>query len=537
MEHPQHASLPLRVRANLPCVAALGAGLGSIALAGCTAILGDFSTSPAALSPWSDAGDAEGGSSPAPEGGRDATADTATGDTAIGDSAIADSATGADGAGVDGSRDDSSIGDGSLPTPDVVTAPDGCAAVAPDPSVAVFVASGGASASCGTEAAPCGSIQTAIGVAQTTSKPSVYIADGAYTESVILGAGISLRGGWIASNGSWVRDCSAHVASNVTIQAADGAFTTVLANSVGAVALDTLTVLSVNPVLVPASGSVYGIVASGTTVLTLNDVIVTTAAAGAGAPGTGAVAGSPGTNCTGTNDGASASPGGPGPGASAGSFASDGYHPSAGGSGLAGAAGDPGTGPTPPTCVSILGCTYVASAHTCQAPTEQSCGTTGSAGCGGAPAQPGSGGGGGGSSIPLFVWGATVTSTGGALTAGAGGNGGDGSPSAGGGAGTPGLAGNAGPYNIGLCSYSGSGTLCSVDNVSPGGAAGGAGGTGGTGASSGEGGGGAGGCSYTWYAGGGGSVTTSGTALTHGAAGSGGAGTNRGAPGIGADHN
>ncbi len=476
----------------------------------------------------SDASDLDSGSNRAPEGGPDA----------AGDSAIdADAASPDVGSSTDANLEDSSPVDASLPTPDVVTAPDGCAPTAPDENVAVFVASGGAKTNCGTEAAPCGSIQTAVGVAQTTSKSWVYLADGAYTESVTLGTGISLRGGWIASSGSWVQDCSAHAASNVTLQAPGGASTTVLAKSAGAVALDTLTVFSVDQVSVPASGSVYGIVATGTTALTLNDVLVTTAAAGAGAPGTGAAAGSPGTNCTGTSDGASAAPGGPGSGAPAGSFASDGYHAMAGGSGLAGAAGNPGTAPTAPTCVGILGCTYVASAHTCQAPSEQSCGTSGSAGCGGSPAQPGSGGDGGGSSIPLFVWGASVTANGGALTAGAGGNGGDGSPSAGGGAGTPGQAGKAGPSNIGLCSYSGSGTLCTVGDVSPGGTAGGAGGTGGKGASSGEGGGGAGGDSYAWYAGGGGSVTTSGTTLAYGAAGSGGSGTNRGAPGVAADHN
>jgi hypothetical protein len=422
-----------------------------------------------------------------------------------------------------------------------------------DPNVGIFVAPGGANTACGSIGAPCGTIQTGINVAAQAGKKLVFVAEGTYSEDVSLKPGISLYGGWVYSGGGqWAPDCSANGAK-LTILNAAVSTTALVANGVGAVTVDTLTV---NTIASAGAGqSLYGIFVQGSTQLTLNNVNVSAVRAGDGAGvGTGQ-GGAPVSACSntaarGNTGGGAVTPAAPGtPGATgstaAGAFSSTGWITGNGGQGTTGktvgADGYSGYG----DCGALDGtcdgnCNYVGGPTTCgpdsskSNPTNCKCAVDGIPGCGGNPGGGGPGGLGGGSSVAVYVWSAaTLTINAGSLSSGDGGNGSAGGAGGGGSSGTLGSDGAnavyAGDCQL-KCTQNPPDCVCGAKSIPLiGGKAtayqGGVGGAGG------QGGGGAGGSSYSYVAGGGASVTVNGSTLKNGSAGSGAGGAPAGGSG------
>ncbi len=372
--------------------------------------------------------------------------------------------------------------------------------LSPNPTIGVFVAPGGATSSCGSVSAPCGTVTAGLAaLAASGSKTLVYVAVSTaspptpYVEQVTLPAGVTIQGGWVYSGGSsWARPCSPDPTGAV-IQAPAGSDRVVIANYTGTSTLDTVTVK--NATTATAGQSLYGVFVSGaSTNLTLTDVAVSVAAGGAGANGStggaGAAAGTAG-SCS-NGDGA---PGSPGAGATSGVYTSTGYVPdqnpaTGGGQGHNGAGGTAGGTPGPMVTEGnceqgTLGCQVPLSPQSGQ-------GTPGLAGCGGGGSFGGTPGKSGGSSVGVFVWDATVT-MGGSIAPGPGGTGGSGGTSVSV-PGGPGAAGN--PFSVVSTCQDNPPPPCNASShcvcvatghaTSNGGAAGGtgsAGGTGGTGGS------------------------------------------------------
>jgi hypothetical protein len=391
-----------------------------------------------------------------------------------------------------------------------------CAARAVDAARGVFVAlTGGSDASgdCGDQATPCRTIALGIAQAKKLLRPNVYVASGAYVESVQLIPGVTIEGGWSAA--TWAPDCSAdatRIQTPADVDATSAARAAVEARDLGGKAvLRSLTILGKDAASVKPNESVYGVFATGaTTQLELDDVVVRATSAASGASGTAGTAGaSPAATCT-DGDGLDG-PAGDAAGAVAGQFTKDGYVPGDGSTGAEGTAGHAGT-KAPDT--GMMSCTVCIMNPTCS-PLSSSISRPfyGTNGCGGGNGTGGGGGRGGGSSFGVYAWDATVSARNGLVQAGAAGNGGSG---AGGG---PGVAGSAGTANTELCGNACPSTTvpadCKPTGIVPTTQKGGDGGKGGSG---GRGAGGSGGYSYAVFAKGA-APTIVGTALDHGAAG------------------
>ena len=429
-----------------------------------------------------------------------------------------------------------------------------CIPVAPDTTAGVFVSPGGMTTSCGSETQPCGTI--AAGLAQIASssgtKTILYLGNGTYPEQVTLPAGVTIQGGWLDTGGTWSHLCNPSPPGAI-ISAPSGTSTAVQASYSGSSELDTVQVQ--NGQTAGPGESLYGIsVLGSSTALVLNDVVLSVASAGPGVDGMPATPGVAGGNgngsaCTTAQDGGSGGNGSAGAGAPPGGYSMSGYAPKSGQAGQSGGNSnngpDGGAGACNPETMAYCcnmndGCNQ-GSAGGCTNTTF--CGSPGAPGCGGTPATAGTFGTGGGSSIGVFVWGGTVTITGGQYTTGNGGKGGDGGSGADGGAGALGAYGaNAQwPSSCNSIYHSGTQTYTCTFGFSTVGQTGGPGSLGGNGGSAGQSGGGSGGDSYCWYANNGGSITpTGGAACSPGLAGLGGsqgAGTSQGANGNSAAHN
>jgi hypothetical protein len=425
------------------------------------------------------------------------------------------------------------------------SASDPCAAVTPDASVGVFVSpAGNAEVDCGSAAAPCASIQTAIDRAASQGKSVVFVDAGDYVEAIALKPGITLQGAWKRRTvGAWSKTCPANASALVVLRAPPSAGATVTADFDGKATLDTLTI-ETKPVA-GTGETLYGVFARGaSTKLTLESVAVHAAAGGAGATGAAGLPGAVGANgCTATYDGRDALfPGTDGAGASAGPFTSAGYVPA---SAIAGTDGWPGNngelGPQA-SCVTGTSCARGPSGIGCITPRPviTSCGVNGGAGCGGGGGHGGGAGGSGGSSIALFAFDAAITIHRGTLAAsdgGAGGAGGAGGDGATGGFGSVGAQGPEIPLQCDPVQTADRGWICQSMSSTVHGTAGSPGGPGGKGSAGGSGGGGAGGSSYAYVTAGTAVVTADGATFVHGSGGAGGAAPKPGESGKGADHN
>jgi hypothetical protein len=394
----------------------------------------------------------------------------------------------------------------------------GCYLTTPDQSVGIFVAPGGGSTSCGSEAAPCGTIAAGLAAVASSlgTKNILYIANATYTEQVTLPAGVTLQGGWLDTGGTWTRPCVTNPQANTIILAPAGDSTTVIANfsSAGTSTLDTLTVQSIPTAA--AGQSLYGIMATGTnTNLTLNDVSIDVAAGGAGTAGTTGMPGTMGTgNCTTpATTVTNGMPGTPGTAAGNGTYSASGFTPAiatAGGLGGTGSNGVMGA----PGVTTMIDNKCVADPNTgCSEVDPDPCTSgPGNCGVGGTGGLGGSQGTGGGASIGVFAWGATVTITSGSITPGPGGVGGSGGAGGMMGQGGQGAPGANGTYPVGCashCTVHGTFETCTcLGGTQEVCAMGGAGSLGGNGGMGGQGGGGAGGDSWCWYQGNGAVVTS-----------------------------
>jgi len=391
-----------------------------------------------------------------------------------------------------------------------------CPAVTPDPMRTIFVSTAGMDLpNCGSEQAPCASVQQGVSRARTLARPSVFVDRGMYLESVQLAAGVTVQGGWDDVGGTWTINCDP---TATVIQAPPTNNVTIKADTLGGSAsLDTLTVLSKADLDVNPGESLYGIMAvDATTTLSLSKVLVTVADGGPGTAGSVGNDGSPGGMGCSAADGSNGSAGTQGIGATTGLLSRQGYGSLPGGGGGNGGNGNAGTAPAfGPTCVACGSCSIDPLGNCNFTPDlTMQCGSAGGPGCGGGGASGGGGGSGGGSSFALFAWDATVTITGGSLTAKNGGAGGAGGFGGGPGAGAAGFAGSVSVPCFTTCDSTCAGILDQ-------GLGGGAGGTGGSGGAAGQGGGGAGGWSYALARGGNSTVMPTGTQLAHGMAGAG----------------
>jgi hypothetical protein len=459
----------------------------------------------------------------------------------------ADATSGGDASSSDGPRDGA-----GMDTSFDIGVPDGCTMQQADAAKGIFVTQSGAASSCGSMTTPCGSIQTALGLATQAGKTTVYVAQGTYAEAITLPAGVTVSGGWDDLGGTWQPICKGSPASTTVIAAPSGSVKTVVASYAGASTLETLTIKSEPQASVLAGQSVYGVFATGAqTQLAITDVIVDVANAGGGAAGSMGGPGSPGGaagTCTTPDTGANGVAGTPGTAGGAPSYSVSGYSPGgpggAGGTGGTGHVGTaaPGQGQNGgPTCVTINntcgnqggGCSSVGNV--------MSCGTTGGPGCAGTGSNGGTGGAGGGSSVGVFAWDAHVTIDAGGIAPGNGGGGGDGGAGGMGGAGTAGAAGGKGPDVPTACHVKclGQPPQCFCDSTAFTSGAPGTGSTGGNGGQGGQGGGGSGGDSYCYYQGPNAQVSAPSLQCTVGQAGLGGdqGMTNQGANGKAAAHN
>ena len=397
------------------------------------------------------------------------------------------------------------VGDSPVTPPDgsVGEAGGACAARSVDDTTGVYVSINGTdSPTCGVRTAPCQTIQSGVDQAKLLGRSTVYIARGTYKETVTLAAGITLEGGWDTLSAQWVPICGSDEISAVKIQMPDSANTVVTASFTGAATLRLMSLLG--KTTVAAGESIYGVRARDASI-TLESVVVTLGAAGAGTDGDAGAGGADGSTKCAQGDGGAGVAAGDGPGATAGSFTENGYQPSSGALGSS----DGGTG-SAGSCSTSTSCTTTCQPNVCTSGCVNPLG-----GCGGSPGSGGGGGSGGGSSIAVYGWNAKITLLGGSFTAGNGGNGGAG------GAGGTGGAGGAGTAEQELClSCINNGASCATvgDYTLATGIQGGVGGGGG------HGGGGAGGYSYAVFNGGdAGTVALQNSpAFVHGTAGQGG---------------
>jgi hypothetical protein len=377
-------------------------------------------------------------------------------------------------------------------------------------SAGVFVlASSTAGSNCGDRVIPCSTIGQGITVAKALGRTTVYVGAGTYSESISLVPGITVEGGWSALGATWTPICT-NTADAVVVQSPSSNITVAAKDLGGQAQLVSLTVKS--KATASASESLYGVFATGaTTKLTLNDVKINVAGAGAGRDGKSGLSGSNGSSagCADVGTGASgAAMGTPGSNGNPTGFGVDGYSPGDGVAGTNGQDGSNGPAGTAGTCVRSCGTCPSPSSSVC-ASAADSCGTDSVPGCAGHAGLGGEAGTGGGSSVALYVWGATVKVVGGSLRAGNGGNGGIAGRGGRGGIGQPGKDGKdaAVCYRCSITSRqtgSPSTTVYQCGNVAIGSGIGGVanGVGGGNGTDGGDGGSGAGGSSFAVYGGG-----------------------------------
>jgi hypothetical protein len=400
----------------------------------------------------------------------------------------------------------------------------GCAAGTTDDVAGVYVSAGTGddSPGCGTRSNPCKTIQQGISVAQQASgKTTVYVARGAYVESLTLAAGLTVEGGWDVSGQTWSPICDSTTSSAVAIQAVTNV--NVTASYSGSATLRNVTLTS--KASVGAGETLYGVFATGSaTSLTLAQVVVDV---GAGGAGTSGVLGALGADATDAGcapgTGAGGDAGALGTGGVAGAFSSSGY---AGGDGTGGGNGGTGHNGTAAGNGACATCDVFTGScpSTCGFGTAQICATNGKAGCAGSGGGGGAKGTAGGASVAVFVWDAHVTVLGGSFTTSNGGNGGSGGVGGDGGVGSAGVKGTSATCATQLSNPACLSNICTGNFVAgytlDGGTAGGSGGSGGAG---GQGGGGSGGVSFVVVHGGDGGVTlNNGPVLAHGDGGTGG---------------
>lgn len=406
-----------------------------------------------------------------------------------------------------------------------------CDGIDGDASQAIFVATSGNDAWPGTMQQPMLTVTAALGKALADGKSQVYVSNGTYNGRVNLINGISLYGGYSASNG-WARS-AAYVAVLQSTTVSNGRMSAVEGvNITTPTVVDRFSIATASTNMAGISN--YGVHCSGCTALTLRNNTITPGNAGpgsagsSGASGANGVVGSPGLN--GTCDGGHGN-GGPGgsstcgrPGGNGGRGGTEGDNNGiagstgqigtpggpGGGGGDPGGAGSPGQGGTNGTTggfgsagsggTGISGVWVTANGGSGGLGTHgnggggggggggQGCffcndgGGNGAGGGGGGGCGGGGGGGGigGGGSFGIFLVGSTgIVLTNNSVFAGNGGSGGAGGSGGGGGVGANGGAGA---------------TNCTGEI-----GAGGNGGKGGNGGLGGGGGGGAGGPSYGLY--------------------------------------
>jgi len=409
--------------------------------------------------------------------------------------------------------------DAPAPTDAAVTDP--CSPPAPE-TWALYVSAhfgndDGGTAGCGTLEQPCATIQEGLKNAVANGKMVVNVAEGTYDEEVTLQPGLTVVGGWLEGVGAkWAFDPTP---ANPGIVKAKTGSTTVTASSLASpTTLCHLTIESKDTA--DPGETLYGVFATGSTTLTLTNVVVTAAAGGNGAPSTNGKPGAPGSSagCATAGSGAMGSPVAPGSNGDAGTFTDAGYQPGNGGNGEPGAAGQNGTpGGSGAQIMCVVGCA-LASCLLPMKTTETA--SPGLSGCGGDGGGPGTGGGGGGSSVGVFAWGgATVTMDESPVTTSAGGNGAPGGDGGNGGPGSPGVQGMNGAACDTKCVKVGTLTCNPSGKTFP--AGGDAGGSGGSGGSGGPGGGGSGGFSCPVVQGGGAKVVLDASTLMAGSPGTG----------------
>jgi hypothetical protein len=427
-----------------------------------------------------------------------------------------DGTTTRDAGGEAGSQKDQNVPDVAVINDVFVSGNDAGCAAPTDPSLGVFVTTGGSDADPCTQTHPCLTIGHALSVAGASGKAIVYVAAGTYTESVTVTSGDHVFGGYQNDPSHKFEPICTNTNQAVTIVAPNDSNKTVTGSNIEDITqLANLTIMS--KAAANAGETLYGVfVTNSNAALVLDNVSVVVAAGGAGASGTTGDAGTNGgSSCSSGDGGSGSAPGMAGsPASDAGLFGPSGYAPSSGAAGGAGAAAENGAIITKASCVNCLTCKYLVTCNITDA--GKSCGDQGNPGCGGGAGQGGGAGGGGGSSIGVFLWNSSVASAGGNISAGNGGTGGMGGLGGAGGMGSTGAMGTSGASCTDSCT--GLATGCTT---STGAGSGGQNGNGGNGSNGGPGGGGSGGSSYAVYVGGGGKFSMSETTLSAGDAGSG----------------
>ena len=253
---------------------------------------------------------------------------------------------------------DASVADGAVrdALPDVAT---GCGAKADD-ALGIFVSPDGTdSATCGSRAAPCKTVNNGLLRAATVdTKGVVYVAAGVYVEAIVLRGGILLAGGFQVVGSEWTFVCGDAGASLTTIQAPPDKNITVLADGLAAPAkITTLTIRSKAGAAAPGE-SLYGVFARGaSTSLALDDVIVVVGDGGDGVMGNAGDAGASASgNCPPGDGGAGAPSTAPGAGGDGGALGPSGYSAANGGTGASGASGSNGPPAQAGSCAACVKC-------------------------------------------------------------------------------------------------------------------------------------------------------------------------------------
>ncbi|MFO0588250.1 MAG: hypothetical protein U0441_11950 [Polyangiaceae bacterium] len=430
------------------------------------------------------------------------------------------------------------------------------------PSDGVFVSPNGDDMTGdGSATLPVKTIARALDLANSQSKRAIHLAQGTYPAPLTvttLPAGPAgeagafvIDSGWVATGAAWTHDCSAGARAKTVLASPSNVGATIALTDAW-LTLRTLTVATkaAGATTPDADGeSCYGIVATGSGTLRLEDVEVHAGKGGDGGAATLHVDGPTATcnpdglsTCAQIGVGTSGGMGDTGMAgapSSGGMFSADGYHPVAAGDGDPGTPGQnggPGAAGEQSNSCWAQGCSG-APVPPCNTGFCGNLGNvftdtagTGRCGCGGQGGAAGKSGRGGGASVGLYAYGVLdvqvdagkiLASDGGAGTAGA-----EGLPGA---TGTLGAVGTPKTCFGSCASVSVGGNQCQCQQPGTkdlkGGAKGGDGGTGGMG---GKGGGGSGGPSISLVRGAGATITHTGTPLVFGTAGSGADGASSG---------
>jgi hypothetical protein len=371
-----------------------------------------------------------------------------------------------------------------------------CDGIDGNQSIAIFVATSGSDANAGTKALPMLSIQAAIGKAVATGKTHVYISNGTFSGKVLLSNGVSLYGGYSASNNwsrsnAFVTTISSSVVSSGIVNALQGI------NITSSTVVDHITITGGNTAT--SGTSVYGVHCTSCTGLTISNCIISAGSAGAG------LAGSPGNTMSASLNG---NVGNPGACDVDGNGAPGALAPSSSCSSAGGAGGKGGATQSFGSGNGIGGSNGSGGALGGFGGTTGDPGSNGgNGGLGAAGIHGGFGSGGSGGTVVSNFWSGNAGSNGLNGTNGSGGGGGGGgggqvgtfvddgygngggSGGSGGCAGTLGSGGSAGGGSFGIFLVTSTGIVLSSNTISSSnGGAGGSGGTGGTGGAGGTGG-------------------------------------------------